>query len=159
MMNLRALVPTTTRGVALRPNILFGPLQREVERLFDDFTRSVGPSGQALIGLVPCMDVVETDKDVEITAELPGLERSDVEIAIDDGLLTIRGEKKAETESKDKNYHLTERAYGVFYRAIPLPQGVDESAIQATMTKGLLRITISKPAHPEPKKIEVKEAA
>lgn len=158
-MNLRALVPMTSRGVASRPNIWLGPLQREVERLFDDLTRSVGQNGQALIGVVPSMDVLETDKDIEITAELPGLERGDVEIAIDDGLLTIRGEKKIETESKDKNYLLTERSYGVFYRAIPLPPGVDESAIQATMTKGLLKITILKPAHPEPRKIEVKEAA
>src|ERR1700759_4131519 len=116
MMNLRALVPVTSRGAALRPNIGFVALQREVERLFDDFTRSVGPNGQSLIGLVPNMDVLETDKDIEITAELPGLERSDEEMAIDDGLLTIHGEKKVGAESKDKNYHLAERAYGVFYR-------------------------------------------
>jgi HSP20 family protein len=158
-MNFRALVPAASHGMPLRPDILFNSLQREVDRLFDDFGRSAGKTGLPLANLIPNTDVVETDKDIEITIELPGLERGDVEIAIDDHQLTIRGEKKVGDEQKNKNYHLTERAYGVFYRGFPLPPGVDESAIQATMSKGLLKVVIPKPAHPEPKKIEVKEAA
>jgi HSP20 family protein len=75
--------------------------------------------------------------------------------------LTIRGEKKVESEQddKNKNYHLTERSYGVFYRVLQLPPGVDPSKIQATMSNGVLKITIPKPARSEAKKIEVKEAA
>ena len=75
--------------------------------------------------------------------------------------MTIRGEKKVESEQddKNKNYHLTERSYGVFYRVLQLPPGVDPSKIQATMSNGVLKITIPKPARSEAKKIEVKEAA
>ena len=92
---------------------------------------------------------------------MPGLERKDVEISVEDDVLTIRGEKKVESEQddKNKNYHLTERSYGVFYRVLQLPPGVDPSKIQATMSNGVLKITIPKPARSEAKKIEVKEAA
>jgi HSP20 family protein len=92
---------------------------------------------------------------------LPGLERKDVEISVDGDVLTIRGEKKVEAkeEDKSKNYHVTERSYGVFFRAIQLPAGVDPASIQATMSNGVLKVTIPKPAKSEPKKIEVKDAA
>ena len=92
---------------------------------------------------------------------MPGLERKDVEISVEDDVLTIRGEKKVESEQddKNKNYHLSERSYGVFYRVLQLPPGVDPSKIQATMSNGVLKITIPKPARSEAKKIEVKEAA
>jgi HSP20 family protein len=141
---------------------LFGPLQREIERLFDDFTRNLsvaGPQGQST--LMPRMDVSETDKQIVITTELPGLERKDVDISIEDDVLTIRGEKKVEEEKKDEkeNYHVSERSYGMFYRAIQLPPGIDPRSIQATMSKGVLKITIPKPARSEAQKIEVKEAA
>ena len=105
--------------------------------------------------------MTETEKEIVITAEMPGLERKDVEISVEDDVLTIRGEKKVESEQDDKskNYHLTERSYGVFYRVLQLPPGVDPSKIQATMSNGVLKITIPKPARSEAKKIEVKEAA
>jgi HSP20 family protein len=135
----------------------FGTLQREVDRLFDEFVRGVAGTNGSL--LMPSTDVVETDKAFEISIELPGLERNDIDISADDGNLVIRGEKKAETEKKDNNYHIAERSYGMFYRSVPLPAGVDPEAIQATMSKGVLKITIPKPAHSQAKKIEVKEAA
>lgn len=121
---------------------------------------------------MPSMDISETDKEFIMTAELPGLERKDVEISLDDNVLTIRGEKKIETapqdqdnkdnkesKEKDRNVHLSERSYGVFYRVLQLPFSVDPASVQATMSKGVLKITIPKPARPESKKIEVKEAA
>jgi HSP20 family protein len=168
-MPLRALVPSTPSangGTRLQPVSLFGSLHREIDRLFDDLTRGgfgTLPS-PAQTNLMPSIDVTETDKEIEITAELPGLERKDIDISIEDDLLTIRGEKKVETkqedqEDKDKNYHVSERSYGVFYRVIQLPPGVDPSSIQAVMSKGVLKLTIPKPAKAEPKKIEVKEAA
>lgn len=160
-MNLRSLVPFSESGThsksALNP---FGMLQREVDRLFDEFSR--GPAGlgrSTIFGLTPTMDVKETEKEIEISAELPGLERNNVDISVDDGELVIRGEKKAESEKEDKNYFLAERSYGAFYRSVPLPRGVDPSAIQATMSKGVLKVTIPKPAKSDAKKIEVKEAA
>jgi HSP20 family protein len=165
-MPLRALIPSTPSangGTRLQPVSLFGSLHREIDRLFDDLTRGgfgTLPS-PAQTNLMPSIDVTETDKEIEITAELPGLERKDVDISIEDDLLTIRGEKKVETkqEDKDKNYHVSERSYGVFYRVIQLPPGVDPGKIQATMSKGVLKVAIPKPAGVQPKKIEVKEAA
>jgi HSP20 family protein len=168
-MPIRALIPSTPSangGTRLQPVSLFGSLHREIDRLFDDLTRGgfgTLPS-PAQTNLMPSIDVTETDKEIQITAELPGLERKDVDISIEDDLLTIRGEKKVETkqedqEDKDKNYHVSERSYGVFYRVIQLPPGVDPSSIQAVMSKGVLKLTIPKPAKAEPKKIEVKEAA
>jgi HSP20 family protein len=168
-MPLSALTPSTPSangGTRLQPVSLFGSLHREIDRLFDDLTRGgfgTLPS-PAQTNLMPSIDVTETDKEIEITAELPGLERKDIDISIEDDLLTIRGEKKVETKQedqgdKDKNYHVSERSYGVFYRVIQLPPGVDPSSIQAVMSKGVLKLTIPKPAKAEPKKIEVKEAA
>jgi HSP20 family protein len=165
-MPISAVIPSTPSangGTRLQPVSLFGTLHREIDRLFDDLTRGgfgTLPS-PAQTNLMPSIDVTETDKEIEITAELPGLERKDIDISIEDDLLTIRGEKKVETkqEEKDKNYHVSERSYGVFYRVIQLPPGVDPSSIQAVMSKGVLKLTIPKPAKAEPKKIEVKEAA
>jgi HSP20 family protein len=163
-MNLRSLIPSGDNGTRARPFANpFGSLHREIDRLFEDFTRSSGGDlvGTAQINLVPSIDVSENDKEIVITAEMPGLERKDVEITIDDDVLTIRGEKKVEqTEGdKSKNYQVSERAYGVFLRMLQLPPGVDPSQVQATMSNGVLKITIPKPARSEPKKIEVKEAA
>ena len=92
-----------------------------------------------------------------MTVEMPGLERGDVEISLEDNVLTIRGEKRMEADRDDKNVYVSERAYGVFLRTIELPPGVDPSSINATMQNGVLKITIPKPANAEAKKIEVKE--
>jgi HSP20 family protein len=160
-MNLRALVPFRDRQGLARPEFgVFGSLQREVDRLFDEFARStLAMAGNG--SLMPSMDITETEKEFVITAELPGLERKDVEISLEDNVLTIRGEKKSETkpDDKNKNVHVSERSYGVFYRVLELPTKVDPSSVQATMSKGVLKITIPKPARPESKKIEVQEAA
>jgi HSP20 family protein len=164
IMNLRSLIPFRGNSSPMRPEMnVFGTLHREIDRLFDDFTRGFGATGmQATSNLVPSIDASETDKEIVITAELPGLERKDVEVSLDDNILTIRGEKTIEAEPKDektKNVHVSERAYGVFYRMLELPTGIDPSTVQATMSKGVLKVTIPKPARSETKKIDVKEAA
>ena len=102
--------------------------------------------------LAPRIEVTESDKEIEISAELPGLERKDVDISLDRNLLTIRAEKKVEAEQKDKNVHMTERSYGVFYRVLELPTAVDPSTVQATMSNGVLKITIPKPPQAKPKR-------
>lgn len=159
-MNMRSLIPFGERGTpAPFEYDPFGTLQREVDRLFEQFTRGVGGANGKTVAIMPRTDVTETDKEIEVSAELPGLEREDVDISVNDGVLVVRGEKKAETEMKDKDYHVAERIYGSFYRALQLPPGVDPSTIQATMSKGVLKITIPKPAQSATKKIEVKEAA
>jgi HSP20 family protein len=156
-MRLRSLVPFRDAGALMRPDFgLFG-LHREIDRLFSEFAQGIGPSG--VQSIVPNIEISETDKTIEVSAEMPGLERKDVEISIDDDTLTIRGEKKVEENQKDKNVQLSERSYGVFYRVLQLPPGIDPSSVQATMSNGILKVTIPKPAKSEPKKIEVKEAA
>jgi HSP20 family protein len=141
----------------MRPDFgLFG-LHREIDRLFSEFAQGVGPNGAQ--NIVPNIEISETDEAIEVTAEMPGLERKDVEISVDDDTLTIRGEKKIEENQKDKNVQLSERCYGVFVRVLQLPPGIDPASVQAAMSNGILKLTIPKPAKSEPKKIEVKDAA
>jgi len=160
-MDLRSLIPFAPRSNLARTDLYpFDALRREFEGLFYDFARSLGvpPNGAGAL-LAPRMEVAETDKEFEVSVELPGLERKDVDISLDGNVLTIRAEKKVEAEQKGKNVHVAERSYGVFYRALELPAKVDASTVQATMSKGVLNIKIPKPAQTEAKKIEVKDAA
>lgn len=140
------------------PLNMFGALQREVDRLFEDFTPAF-TIGRSLADVKCRMDLAETVDGLELTVELPGLEEKDIDISVDDGLLTVSGEKKFESERKDKTYRFVERGYGSFSRAIELPQGVKADDIKATMSKGVLKVTIPTPAKPQAKKIEVKPAA
>ena len=157
-MNLKSLIPVgRSNALAVFDKSPLNDLQREIERLFENFTRDI--PGPRLSALVPKMDVCETDADFEISAELPGLEEKDVQINFADGLLTIRGEKKSEKEEKDKNYHLVERNYGSFERTLQLPAGVDADSIKATIANGVLTVKVPKPAAVQPKKIDVKAAA
>jgi HSP20 family protein len=151
-MNLRSLVPLRDRSAPARADtLLFGPL----DRLLEQFSQ-VSTSGMA--NIVPKIDVVETDKTIEITAEMPGLSEDDVEVSLVDNVLTIRGEKQAEQQRDEQNYHVTECVYGSFYRAIELPAGIDPSSIQASTANGVLKITIPKPARSETQKIPVKKS-
>jgi len=162
-MTLRSLLPVGRDRQNNTKAEPFFSLQREIDRLFDDFGRGFpaltrfgnGNGGK----LMPSIDVVETDKEIEITAELPGLEEKDVQLNVADNLLTIRGEKKAEKEEKDKDYRIVERSYGAFERTLELPAGVDADAIKASIAKGVLKVTVQKPAPAQAKKIEVKPAA
>ena len=160
-MKFPSLIPVgRDRGAVTQP---FLSLQREIDRLFEDFTSGFPTMPSFASGnggsLMPSTDVTETDKEIEITAELPGLEDKDVQINLSDNLLTIRGEKNAGKEEKDKNYRLVERSYGAFERTIALPEGVKGDDIKATIAKGVLTVKVPKPAPAQAKKIEVKSAA
>lgn len=120
-------------------------LHREVNRLFDDVFRGFGVP--AFAGLDrsagwPHVELGETDKEIRVTAELPGLDEKDVEITVEDGALTLRGEKRSEVEDKDRGY--TERSYGRFERRIGLPKGVDRDKADATFKNGVLTVTLPK---------------
>ncbi len=155
-MKLRSLTPGHRGRTDLlgRQSNPFGSLQREIDSLFDDFRSGLPSFGSA--GLTPSMDVSETDGEIELTAELPGLEEKDVDVTLVDNVLTIKGEKKAETEKTDKDFHLVERSYGAFSRSLELPSGIDPANVEATMSKGVLTVKIKKPAAAESRKIEVK---
>jgi len=159
-MDLKSLVPFRPRSTLAPADLYpFDALRREVDGLFFDFARALGVPSNGATMLAPRIEVTESDKEIEISAELPGLERKDVDISLDRNLLTIRAEKKVEAEQKDKNVHMTERSYGRIYRAFQLPVGIDPASVEATMSNGVLKIKIPKPAHTAAKKIEVKEAA
>jgi HSP20 family protein len=105
---------------------------------------------------MPSMDVVETENEIEITAELPGLEEKDVQVNVVDNVLTIKGEKKSEKEETDKNYRMFERSYGSFSRRLELPNGVNPDDIKARLANGVLKVTVPKPPPAQAKKVEVK---
>jgi HSP20 family protein len=155
---MRSLVPFRESGAPMRPDFgLFG-LHREIDRLFNEFVQAIAQN-DGTKSLTPNIEITETDETVEVTAEMPGLERKDVEISIEDDTLTIRGEKKVEENQKDKNVQHSERIYGMFMRVLQLPPGIDPSSVQAAMSNGVLKVTIPKPAKSMPKKIEVKDAS
>ncbi|RAH97870.1 heat-shock protein [Acuticoccus sediminis] len=137
----------------------FVSLQREVERVFSDFSRGWPTvSFDWPHAALPRMDIVEKDGYIIMTAELPGLEEKDVDIEVNQNILTIKGEKKTEREEKqDNNCYLSERTFGSFARAIELPEGVKADDVKASMAKGVLTITVPKPT--EPRKPEAKKIA
>jgi HSP20 family protein len=156
-MNDLTSIPVKQAALA-RPLNVFGSLQREIDRLFEDFSPHFA-TGRGQVDVKCKMDLAETKDGLELTVELPGLEEKDVDVSVADGMLTISGEKKFETEQKDRHYHFVERGYGAFSRAVPLPQGVEADQIKASMSKGVLKVAIPTPAKPQAKKIEVKPAA
>ena len=156
-MNSKSAIPVgTQRAVTRRDTNPFSFLQQEIDRLFDGVSRNI--PGLATTTM-PSMDISETDKVIEITAELPGLEKKDVELNVTDNLLTIRGEKKNEREENNKDYHLVERSYGSFSRSVELPSGVKVEDITAEIANGVLKVKVQKPLPKQAKHIEIKTAA
>lgn len=155
----KAVIPVGTERALSRPERSpFTLLQQEIDRLFDGFSRNFSSFTNDLTAL-PRMDVAETDKAIEVTAELPGLEAKDVQLNLADNILTIRGEKKSEREEKQKDYHLVERSFGSFARSVQLPDGVKSEDVSAEIAKGVLKVTVKKPAPKQSKQIEIKTAA
>ncbi|MBK8574787.1 MAG: Hsp20/alpha crystallin family protein [Elusimicrobia bacterium] len=140
----------------------FGLFSREVDRLFDDVGRgwTLAPLRvfeQRTKGeVVPRLDMSETEQEIKVTAELPGMDEKDVTVTLEGDLLTLKGEKKAETEEKGKNFHRLERTYGSFQRVITLPSEVDATKVTAGFKKGVLTVTLAKSPTAQTRKIEVK---
>jgi len=124
----------------------FLTLHREMNRLFDDALRNFDlsmPSFPMAAGW-PNVEISETDKEIRVTAELPGLDEKDVEILLDDGVLTLKGEKRAENDDKER--HFSERFYGRFERRIPLGTEVEEDKVDARFKNGVLTVKLPKDA-------------
>ena len=132
-------------------------IQKQINDLFDGFfdEYNLVPFEKSF---VPEIDVKETKKDIQVAAELPGMDEKDIDVTLHEGSLIIKGEKKNEHEDKKDGYHRIERSYGSFYRAIALPEGIDEEKVDANYKKGVLKIVIpkTKKAQEKQKKIEVK---
>ena len=128
----------------------FLALHREMNRLFDDALRGGGAQGGGQGGstggalLAPHMDVSETDKDVRIQAELPGVSEKDIEVSLNDDVLSIRAEKRQERREERHGTHFSERSYGTFQRSLRLPFPVSQDQVQATFENGVLSVTLPK---------------
>ncbi|HEV8537710.1 MAG TPA: Hsp20/alpha crystallin family protein [Bacteroidota bacterium] len=133
----------------------FVNMQREIDRMFDRFRGGVVDDNGAPTWL-PAVDVVENANHYLVKAELPGVDKKDVKITIQNDVLIVRGEKKKESEKKDENYHRVERSYGVFQRSFTLPTSVKSEAIEASYDQGVLTITLPKAEEAKPKEIEVR---
>jgi HSP20 family protein len=136
-------------------------LHDEIDRLFDRaFEESLGPqfleSGGPGWALEPRLDLTESENEVTITTEVPGVEPKDVEISVSGDSLTIRGEKKQEREEKKRSYHSVERSFGSFQRTVRLPSSVDASKVDATYKNGILTVVLKKDPAARPKRIAVK---
>jgi HSP20 family protein len=129
-------------------------LRREIDRLFDDFfTGDEGAIGK--LALIPAIDVTEDKESICVKAELPGVEQKDIQVTLQDGVLVIRGEKRQETEEKDKNFHRVERRYGSFIRSIGMPSSVDPNKVKASFKNGVLSVTVTKKEEAKPKSINI----
>jgi HSP20 family protein len=122
----------------------FSLLRREMEQLFDDIGGTPSGGGGAGLVMSPRMDVVEDDKELRITAEMTGVAPDNVEVTVDDDLLTIRGTREVEQRTERKNCHLIERIQGGFQRTLRLPYPADPSQVQARFDHGVLTVTLSK---------------
>jgi len=149
---MRSVIPWRRNGV----NVLdeFRGMENVLGRFFGEpFAEYLRTEPAAW---APRVDVEETDKEIFVTADVPGVDPKDVEVTVLDGSLIVKGEKKEEREENKKNFHRVERFTGSFYREIPLPSGTDPDKISATTTKGVLKICVPKKPEVLPKKIAVK---
>ena len=155
----RRHLPSLWGGSSLaRSDDPFYSLQRDMDRLFDRFAsdfRLPKFGGDIERLLEPNIDVCETDHDVQIAVELPGVDEKDVDVTLADNVLTIKGEKRAEKEDKGKNYRVVERSYGAFERSIALPYDVDPDKVDAKFAKGVLTVVLPRPAEAKAKKKKV----
>jgi HSP20 family protein len=133
-------------------------MQNEMNRLFNTFFDSPTPSNGGNAGVrrwIPAMDVVETEDHFVLRADLPGLSESDVNIELEDNVLTIAGERKSEHQHRGEGYYRVERAFGSFSRSLTLPEGVDADAVQASFDHGVLEVRIPKPEQHKPRKVQI----
>src|SRR4051812_39908337 len=132
-------------------------LQNEMNRVFSSFFDSPagGGNGQSLRRWVPAMDLVETEEHFVLRADLPGLGTEDVNIEVEDNVLTVSGERKVEHETQREGFYRVERASGAFRRSLTLPDGVNLDDIAASFDKGVLEIHIPKPEERKPRKVSI----
>lgn len=132
-------------------------LQSEMNRLFNTLfdTPTSENGGGTLRRWIPAMDLVETDEDFVLRADLPGLSEGDVNIELDDNVLTVSGQRKSEHEERNEGYYRVERASGSFSRSLTLPEGVDPEKIKASFDSGVLEVRIPKPEERKPRKVAI----
>src|SRR5437764_3845994 len=133
-------------------------IQTEMNRLFNTFFEAPAPtanSGQSMRRWLPAMDLVETEDHFVLRADLPGLSENDVNIELEDNVLTVSGERKAEHEERREGYYRVERASGSFSRSLTLPEGVNPEAVSASFDRGVLEVRIPRPEQRKPRKVAI----
>jgi HSP20 family protein len=134
------------------------PFSQEINRLFNTlFDVREGAAGERR--WVPAMDLTEADDHFELKADLPGLGEGDVSLEIQDGTLTVSGERKFEQESSERGFYRVERSFGSFSRSLTLPEGIDPEAVSAEFDRGVLTVRIPKPEQRKPRRVEIKAGA
>jgi HSP20 family protein len=138
-------------------------LRREIDRLFDDTLSALGANGAngttRVNDWMPPVDIRESEGELTISLEIPGVSPENIQLTTDNGVLTVSGEKVEERkEDQQRRYHLVERSYGSFSRSFRMPKNLDDSKIEATFEHGVLTVHIPKAAIPQPRKIEVRAA-
>ena len=132
-------------------------VRREMDRLGDSFfDERLTRTGEEAREWLPSVDVAETEKDIVVRAEIPGIDPKDIDISLANDVLTIKGEKKQEKEEKEENYHLVERSYGAFTRSVRLPGEVRNDRISASYKDGILKVTLPKSEETKKKEIKIK---
>jgi len=133
-----------------------GMLQDRMNRLFDDAGRTWrNDEPAATTSWSPAVDIFETEGEIVVKAELPGMDRKDITLHLENNVLSLRGERKFEKETKDENYHRIERSYGTFSRSFAIPATVDEEKIRADYKDGVLKIILPKKEQAKPKQIKI----
>jgi HSP20 family protein len=133
-------------------------IQNEMNRLFNTFFDQPGQSGRGGAGVrrwLPAMDLVETADQYVLRADLPGLSEQDLSIQVQDNVLTLSGERKAEHSDQPEGYYRLERAFGSFSRSLTLPDGVDPDGVRAQFDRGVLQISIPKPEQKKPRTVQI----
>ena len=133
-------------------------LRREIDRLFDDTLGALGANGTTPVSdWMPPVDIRESEAELTLTFEIPGVTPEKIQLTTDNGVLTVSGEKMEERkEDQDRRYHLVERSYGSFSRSFRMPKNLDESKIEASFDHGVLTVRIPKAAIPQARKIEIR---
>ena len=149
MTRMLQLVPMRSNWLSLMPEMdLF-------DRMLSEWPLPSLLSEERVV--VPAFDISETEKEYVISGEIPGIDPKDLEVTLTDGILSIKGEKKHESEDKEENYHRVERHYGSFQRSFRLPDNINREKLDASYKDGILKLTLPKSEESEVKKIEVKE--
>ena len=134
-------------------------LQTEMNRLFNTAFDGGGSVQRGLRRWVPPVDLVEAKDEFVLRADLPGMTEQDVNVELEDSVLTISGERKAESEERDEGFYRIERAFGQFSRSLTLPKGVDPAGITASFNNGVLEVRVPKPEQSLPRRIEIQAGA
>jgi len=153
---------TALAPVATRERLAFDPFRNFEERMKRFFGEGFDPINKqaeenwSLATWTPTCDIYETDNEIVVKAALPEVKKEDVNVSIDNNILSIRGERKLSEETKKENYHRMESSYGEFFRSFTLPNIVDTSKINAEFNDGVLRVRMPKREEAKPKQVEVK---